>query len=216
MAAETSTQTAQERFIRQMRELFARETDPDKRWDAVPALVKELLADPAVRAASQNWPVPSQIVANDPEGRRAGNLLFYEDPDYGFVINGQIHEAGRRPSEPAQAHDHGQNYTAYGLLDGHERIVMFERTDDGSRPDHAEVEKTADYVAGPGDIHLAKPRDIHVELTLCERTAAIIVRSMRDGGQNNLHGRYDLINGGYSESVGPRQIPAEMLPKAEA
>jgi hypothetical protein len=215
MAAETSTQTAQERFIRQMRELFARETDPDKRWAAVPPLLRELLADPAVRAASQDWPVPNQVLANEPGGRGVGNLLFYEDPDYGFVINGQIHEAGRRQNEPTQAHDHGQNYTAYGLLDGHERIVMFERTDDGSRSDHAEVRKTADYVAGPGDIHLAKPRDIHVELTLGERTAAVIVRSMRDGGPNNLHGGYDLQTGGYHESVGPRQIPADMLPKAD-
>jgi hypothetical protein len=214
MAADTSTQTAQERFIHQMRELFAREPDQDKRWDAVPALLTELLADPTVRAASQSWPVPSHLLATVPGEGRAGNLLFYEDPDYGFVINGQIHEAGRRASEPTQAHDHGQNYTAYGLLDGHERIVMFERTDDGARPDHAEVRKTADYVAGPGDIHLAKPRDIHVELTIGERTAAIIVRSMRDGGPNNLHGRYDLQTGAYQESVGPRQIPAEMLPRA--
>jgi len=213
MAAETSTQTAQERFIGQMRELFAREPDQDKRWDAVPPLLTELLADPAVRAASHKWPVPSQVVATMPGGGRAGNLLFYEDPDHGFVINATIHEAGRGQGEPRQAHDHGRNYTAYGLLDGHERIVMFERTDDGSRPDHAEVRKTADYVAGPGDIHLAKPRDIHVEVNIGERTAAVIVRGMRDGGPNNLHGRYDLQTGQYQESVGPRQIPADMLPK---
>ena len=211
-SADTSMQTAQERFIREMRELFARETDPDRRWAAVPSLLKELLADPGVRAAQEKWPVPSQILAKEPGAtRRAGNLLFYEDPDFGFVINGQIHEAGGRQNEPTAAHDHGQNYTAYGLLNGRERIVMFERTDDGSQPDRAEVRKTADYVAGPGDIHLAKPRDIHVELTLGERTAAIIVRGMRDGGPNNLHGRYDLKTGHYSESVGPRQIPADML-----
>lgn len=215
MATPTSTQTAQDRFIGHMRELFAREADPDKRWAAVPTLLTDLLADPAVRAASEKWPVPSQVLATVPGEGRAGNLLFYEDSDYRFVINGQVHEAGRRPSEPTQAHDHGQNYTAYGLLDGHERIVQFERTDDGSRPDHAEVRKTKDYVAGPGDIHLARPRDIHVELTIGERTAAIIVRSMRDGGPNNLHGRYDLQTSGYQESVGPRQIPADMLPKAD-
>ena len=89
---------------------------------------------------------------------------------------------------------------------------MFERTDDGSRPDHADVRTTKDYVAGPGDIHLAKPRDVHVELSTGERTTSIIVRSMRDGGPNNLHGRYSVPGGDYSESPGPRQIPAEMLP----
>lgn len=211
MAAQTTAQTAQERFIHQMRDLFAREPDQDKRWAAVPALLTDLLADPEVQAASYEWPVPSQIVAQAGE-RRGGNLLFYEDPDYGFVINGQIHEARSDVSEPTQAHDHGQNYTAYGLLDGHERIVMFERIDDGSQADHAEVRTTHDYVAGPGDIHLARPRDVHVELSIGERTAAIIVRGMRDGGPNNLHGRYNVQTGAYAESVGPRQIPSEMLP----
>jgi hypothetical protein len=214
MAIETGTQTAQERFIGKMRELFAREPDLDKRWAAVPPLLTELLADPSVREASARWPVPSSVPVADPGSgeRRGGNLLFYEDPDFGFVINGQIHEAGMRRGEPTNAHDHGHNYTAYGLLDGHERIVMFERTDDGSRPDHADVRKTADYVAGPGDIHLARPSDVHVEVNIGERTAAVIVRSMKDGVPTNLHGRYDLQTGHYHESIGPRQIPAEMLP----
>jgi predicted metal-dependent enzyme (double-stranded beta helix superfamily) len=214
MAAGTDVQTAEQRFIAQMRDLFAREADPATRWKAVPALLSELLADAEVRAASQRWPVPSQILAQAGE-RRGGNLLFYEDPDYGFVINGQVHEARSDVGEPTMAHDHGQNWTAYGLLEGRERIVTFERTDDGSRPDHAEVRTTADYVADPGDIHLAKPRDVHVELSIGERTAAIIVRSMRDGGPNNLHGRYNVETGAYSESPGPRQIPTEMLPTSK-
>jgi predicted metal-dependent enzyme (double-stranded beta helix superfamily) len=216
MAAETRTETAQDRFISQMRDLFARESDPAKRWDAVPALLQELLADPAVQAAQYQWPVPSEVVARMPdEGRgRAGNLLFYEDPDYGFVMNATIHPAGRgQQAEPTQAHDHGQNWTAYGLLDGHERIVLYERTDDRSRPDHAEVRKVRDYIAGPGDVHLAAPGAIHIEVNIGERTSAVIIRSMRDGGPNNLHGRFDLVTGAYSESAGPRQVPTEMLPK---
>jgi hypothetical protein len=212
MATETSTQNAVDRFISQMRELFEREPDVDKRWAAVPPILQELLGDPEVREASKSWPIPSEAPMK-PGERQGGNLLFYEDPDYGFVINGQIHPAGQRTGEPKAAHDHGQNYTAYGLLDGRERIVMFERTDDGSRPDHAEVRKTADYVAAPGDIHLARPRDVHVEMNIGERTSAVIIRSMRDGGPNNLHGRYDLVTNHYHESVGPRQVPAEMLPK---
>jgi hypothetical protein len=205
------TENAVDRFIARARELCAREPDVDRRWEALPPILEELLADPAVQEACHHWPVPSAIPAG-PGERSGGNLLFYEDPDYGFVINGQIHEAGRQVGEPRQAHDHGQNYTAYGLVEGHERIVLFERVDDGSRPDHAEVRKTHDYLAGPGDIHLAKPGDVHVEVYTGERTAAIIVRSMRDGGPNNLHGRYNLETGAYAESPGPRQIPADLLP----
>ena len=211
MAVETTTQNAQQRFISQMRELFAREQDLDKRWSAVPGILAELLKDPEVREAWKQWPVPSSVPQAEGE-RRGGNLLFYEDPDYGFVINGQIHPEGGRIGEPTSAHDHGKIYTAYGLLDGHERIVQFERIDDRSRPDHADVRKTGDYVAAPGDIHLAGPGDIHVEMNIGERTAAVIIRSKRDGIPTNLHGRYNLETGAYGESIGPRQIPAEMLP----
>jgi len=206
MAQTIETQNAVDRFIARTRELCAREPDLEKRWEALPPILSELLADPEVREASHSWPIPGT------EGGRAGNLLFYEDPDFGFVINGQIHVADRPVNEPKHAHDHGKIYTAYGLLDGHERIVQFERTDDGSQPDCAEVRKTADYLAGPGDIHLAKPGDIHVEVYTGERTAAVIIRSKRDGVPTNMHGRYDLETGEYRESIGPRQIPAEMEP----
>jgi len=207
---ETSSQNALERFISKTRELFAREPDLDKRWLALRPILAELLADPEVREASKGWPVPSSVPGSGE--RRGGNLLFYEDPDYGFVINGQIHEEGRRQGEPRYAHDHGRIYTAYGLLDGHERIVQYARIDDGSKADYAEVRKTADYLAAPGDIHLAKPSDIHIEAYAGERTAAVIIRSARDGVPSNLHGRYDLETNRYHESIGPRQIPAEMLP----
>ena len=203
----TGTPNAFERFISQTRELFAREQDLDQRWSALPPILKELLADPEVRAASKTWPHPGVV-----DGR-GGNLLFYEDPDHGFVVNGQVHEAGRGQGEPKTAHDHGKIYTAYGLVDGHERIVLYQRVDDGSKPDYAEVRNTADYLAGPGDVHLAGPRDIHVEVNVGERTAAVIVRSMKDGVPTNLHGRYDLATNRYHESIGPRQIPAQMLPE---
>lgn len=202
MAAEN----ALDRFVRKTRDLCAREPDLDQRWEALRPILTELLADAEVREAAKNWPA---CVVRD---GRAENLLFYEDPDYGFVINGLTSGEDRPQSEPRNAHDHGSNYTAYGLLDGHERIVMFERIDDGSKPDYAKVRKTADYVAGPGDIHLAKPRDIHVEVGIGERKAAVIVRSMKDGVPSNPHGRYDLATNAYHESIGPRQTPAEMLP----
>jgi hypothetical protein len=202
----TKSETAVDRFISDTRDLFSRESDLEKRWTALKPILATFLADRELQQASRSWPNPGVV-----EGR-GGNLLFYEDPDYGFVINGQVHEPGRRQTEPTSAHDHGSNITAYGLLDGHERIVMYERTDDRSRPDYATVRQTADYIAGPGDIHLAMPRDIHVELSVGERTAAVIIRSMRDGVPSNLHGHYDLLNNAYLERVGPRQVPAEMIP----
>jgi hypothetical protein len=205
MAKTAQTKNAVDQFIEKTRELFAAEPDLDKRWAAFPPILKELLADPEVREASRKWPTPGTV-----EGR-GGNLLFYEDPDYGFVINGQVHPE-RPVDEPRSAHDHGNIYTAYGLLDGHERITLFERTDDGSQADYAEVRQIGDYVAGPGDVHLARPRDVHVEVNIGERTTAVIIRSKKDGVETNLHGRYELATHRYRESIGPRQVVAEMLP----
>lgn len=203
-----ATENALERFVRKTRTLFAEEADPEKRWTSLRPVLSELLADQEVVEASKNWP---DCVYRD---GRAENLLFYEDPDYGFAVNGLTSTGGQQQGRPANAHDHGRIYTLYGLLDGHQEIVLYERTDDRSRPDYAEVSKTSDYQAGPGDIHMARPREIHTEVNTGERTAAVIIRSEKDGGPSNLHGRYELNTNKYHESVGPRQTPVEMLPKA--
>ena len=78
------SQSAMQKFINSTRELFAAETDPAKRWAKMPPLLQELLADPSIKEQSKSWPDCSQ------GSERAENLLFYEDPDYKFVINGLI------------------------------------------------------------------------------------------------------------------------------
>jgi hypothetical protein len=67
--------------------------------------------------------------------------------------------------------------------------------------------------SSPYERDRARPGNIQVEVNVGERTAAIIIRSARDGIPTNLHGRYDLENNAYHESIYPRQIPAEMLPR---
>jgi predicted metal-dependent enzyme (double-stranded beta helix superfamily) len=204
MPMETKTQNALERFISKTRELFAKEPDLDKRWTALAPILAELLADPEVVEASKSWP---DCV---PAGGRAENLLFYEDPDYGFAING-LTKGGARQGQRARIHDHAHIYTLYGVLDGHERIERYERLDDRSRPGHAEIRKTGDRLVGPGEIDLVRPKEIHTEITVGERTVAVIIRSQKGGGFNQ--GRYTPETDEYYESLGPRQTPVEMLPK---
>src|SRR5579872_4086713 len=106
------TQTAFDRFIDRTRELFAREKDEDRRWNALSPILAELIADPDVVAASKRWP-DCELVDNRPQ-----NLLFYVDPDYGFTIVGfVVNEKGLRVAAP-RAHDHGRIWTLYGLMDG--------------------------------------------------------------------------------------------------
>ena len=204
MVAETKTQNALERFVSKTRELFAREPDLDKRWTALTPILAELLADPEVLEASKGWP---DCVPLD---GRAENLLFYEDPDYGFAINGLV-KGDARQGGRARIHDHAHIYTLYGVLDGRERVERYERLDDRSRPDYAEIRKTTDVLVGPGEIDLVKPYEIHTEVTVGERTVAVIIRSQKGGGFNQ--GRYNPETNEYFESLGPRQTPVEMLPQ---
>ena len=100
--SQTQSENAMERFVRKTRALFAQEPDLDKRWNSLRPILAELLADPDVIAASKQW--PDCVPANG----RAENLLFYEDPDYGFAINGLT--KGDATAGPARAHPRPRAY----------------------------------------------------------------------------------------------------------
>ncbi|HYY25735.1 MAG TPA: hypothetical protein VE689_09610 [Candidatus Udaeobacter sp.] len=189
--------SAIERFIASARQLFAEETDPARRWQKMAPLLQELLADSSVQEQSKSWPTCTQR-------DRAENLLFYEDPEYKFVINGLI----KAPRSRTQIHDHAHNWTLYGVLDGHETVERFERLDDGSKPDYADVRQTSAVEVGPGKVDLVPPYQIHAEESGKERTVAIIVRAEKAGGF--LQGRYEPATKKYWQGYGPRQIPYEL------
>jgi predicted metal-dependent enzyme (double-stranded beta helix superfamily) len=203
--SQTRSENAMERFVRKTRSLFAAEADPDNRWTALRPILAELLADPEVIEASKRWPdcVPAD--------GRAENLLFYEDPDYGFAING-LTKGEARQGQRARIHDHAHIYTLYGVLDGHEKVVRYDRLDDRSKPDYAEIRESSNLLVGPGEIDLVKPYEIHTEITVGERTVAVIIRSQKGGDFNQ--GRYIPEEIRYYESLGPRQTPCEMLPRS--
>jgi predicted metal-dependent enzyme (double-stranded beta helix superfamily) len=189
--------SAVQRFIKLARQLFAAEKDPAKRWERMTPLLQELLADPSVREQSKSWPTCRQA-------DRAENLLFYEDPDYRFVINGLIKASCSR----TQIHDHAHNWTLYGVLDGNETVERYERLDDGSKPDYADLRQTVKIEVGPGRVDLVPPYQIHAEESGAERTVAIIVRAEKAGGF--LQGRYDPKTHKYWQGYGPKQIPYEL------
>ena len=200
---ETETSAAK-RFIADIRQLHTDEPDVDRRWEKMGSLLSELLADPGVKAQSEKWPDCDQGGLTPPEGaQRAQNLLLYEDPDHGFVINGLVKAPGTRTS----IHDHAHNWTLYGVLDGRETIERYERLDDGSKPDYAEVRKTENAEVGPGKIDLVRPWQIHAEQSGEDRTVAIIVRAEKPG--SFLQGRYDPETCKYWQGYGPTQIPFE-------
>ena len=172
------SQSAVKKFIDSTRELFAAEADPAKRWAKMPPLLQELLADPSIKEQSKSWPDCSQ------GSERAENLLFYEDPDYKFVINGLI----KAPKTRTQIHDHAHNWTLYGVLDGTETIERYERTDDRSDPDYADIRKTVNVQVGAGKIDLVPPYEIHAE---------------ESGARTD---RCDYRPGGKSGNLSPRSL----------
>src|ERR1041384_7763471 len=102
-----------EKFIQDLRAAWAELPNAEARMKKGQKLLEVLVKDPTLREASKKWP--------STEGRK--NLLFYEDPDYGFAINGVVRVPGRKGS----IHDHAHSWTAYGLLDGTARLEPFRR-----------------------------------------------------------------------------------------
>ncbi len=178
------------RFVDEMRALYAADPDPASVWPKAKGPMARLLADPELAASSRDWPV------SDHE-----NLLFYEDPDYGFVLNGLIKDPGQK----TRIHDHAHIWVLYGVLTGSEEIVRFERLDDRSVPDRAEIREAARDSVAPGAMDIVAPYAIHAEVAGADGSVAVILRSGKPGGFNQ--GRYDPETGRYWESPGVSQIP---------
>jgi predicted metal-dependent enzyme (double-stranded beta helix superfamily) len=131
-------------------------------------------------------------------------LVFYEDPDHKFIINGLVvNQAGY--GTKTRIHDHGRVYTLYGLLDGHQRIERYERADDGSKPGHAELRTTFDSECAPGEVDLVRPYEIHAEDTVGDRAVAVIIRSENHSELPLLH--FQPEEKTYAQALGPVYIP---------
>ena len=158
-------------------------------------LLRDLVSDPDIQERSAAWP--------STEGRK--NLLFYVDPDYGFAVNGVVRIPGRRGS----VHDHASAWVLYGVLTGAESLERYQRVDDGSRPDYAEVRLASVSEGTAGKVDLVPPWDIHAEQGGAARSTAIILRSERLGDvDQNV---FSLETGKISTGPGPTQIPFELL-----
>jgi predicted metal-dependent enzyme (double-stranded beta helix superfamily) len=181
-----------EKFIHDLRAAWSKLPDMEARMKKGQQLLETLVKDEGFRQASRSWP--------STEGRK--NLLFYEDPDYGFAINGVVRIPGRKGS----IHDHAHAWTAYGLLDGTESLERFRRIDDRSQEGHAELELESVTQGTPGKVDLVPPFDIHAEQGGPTRSVAIILRSERVAGKVP-QGSYSMEGNLYRQIEGPTNIP---------
>ena len=186
-------------FVHTMRTLYEEVGDVEERWERVRPHLGKLLEDETLIAHSKTWPS-----RNDPAKGHYENLLFYEDPDYGFVINALIKEAG----EGTPIHDHGEVWTLYGVLQGGETVHRYRRTDDDSDPGLAALEREGEHDVTPGYIDFVPPREVHAEYNGPARTIGIIVRSGNVG--TNLQNWYDVEAGTRFQRYGPKQVPYQL------
>ena len=184
-----------EKFIQDLRLTWAEIPDAEARMKKGQKLLEVLVKDSSLREASKNWP--------STEGRK--NLLFYEDPDYGFAINGVVRVPGRK----GNIHDHAHSWTAYGILDGTESLERYRRLDDGSKQGYARLELEAVTQGTPGKVDLVPPFDAHAEQGGATRSVAVILRSERVSGKV-LQGSYDLETNTVRRIDGPTNIPYEI------
>src|SRR5262245_687139 len=184
-----------EKFIQDLRLKWAETPDAEARMRKGQKLLEALLQDSSLLEASKNWP--------STEGRK--NLLFYEDPDYGFAINGVVRVPGRKGS----IHDHAHSWTVYGLLDGTESLERYRRTDDKSKDGYAKLDLESVTEGRPGKVDLVPPFDAHAEQGGPARSVALILRSERVSGKV-LQGSYSLENNTVRRIDGPTNIPYEI------
>jgi predicted metal-dependent enzyme (double-stranded beta helix superfamily) len=191
----SKTHPAFDKFINDLRSAWAELPDMEARMKRGQKLLEELVKDDSLRQASKSWP--------STEGRK--NLLFYEDPHYGFAVNGVVRTPGRKGS----IHDHAHAWTAYGILDGTESLERFRRVDDGSKEGCAKLELESVTEGTPGKVDLVPPFDIHAEQGGPTRSVAVILRSERVAGKV-LQGSYDKENETVRRIDGPTNIPYEI------
>lgn len=185
-----------QRFVDAVRTLFADGLEEKVLWDRIGDELRVLLADPDLQAHTKTWPDTKK--GDGPPS----NLLFYEDPDYGFVLNALV----KGPGAVTNVHDHGPSWTLYGVLEGGEHIERYKRID-GNPVDMgpATLDPDGAFDVTPGYIDVVPPWQIHQEINGDHRTIGFIVRSQRSGTFRQF--RYQPDTGDVTEYGGPTQIP---------
>ena len=134
-------------LVRAMRQIAAQANDG--------AEITTRLKEPARRLAlAKEWLEPRFFQGNEAQGFEIFPL--HEEPDHRLSVV----VASLMPGRSLPPHNHRIWAMQIGIA-GYETNVTWRRTDDGSRPGHAEIEEASRTIFGPGDIVAFLPDDIH-------------------------------------------------------
>ena len=105
--------------------------------------------------AKNSWLKPEFYEFDDEKGYSA--YLLYEESVHSLAI----FAVTWGPHGGTPPHDHGTWVVVAGV-EGEELNIKYNRVDDRSRPDYAELEERCVFTANAGDVVCLKPRGIHV------------------------------------------------------
>ena len=113
-----------------------------------------------------------------------GTNLLYEDPELGFQILAHIMDR----DYAGGPHDHGESWAIYGQAVKHTEMSEWMRTDDGSVPGKATIEKAKTYRMERGQTGIFQNRAIH---SIAYPAGARFIRVTGTNLENIARGRYN-------------------------
>jgi len=135
-----------DRYIAEVCSVWGDGKDPQLPF-RVKALMEKLFA-----STSADEPWMAELIRDGKPSRE-----LYHDPDYGFIQMGHVHKQGHGNLP----HDHGPCWVVYGAYTGVTEITKYKRTDDGSKPGVATLEKERLDRLSPGVVQPYVRGDIH-------------------------------------------------------
>ena len=155
MADQVKTGSSVDNFVRGVRSSIEQSSTMSELLNRLSARMREALKDPTLLDAVKMG-------------------IVYRDPDYLFQINAQEHEPGYH----TPVHDHGECWAVYGVYQGTMRMTRYERLDDGSDGDYAEIRGTGEFDVEAGRADVIAPWGIHeVENRTDRPTRSFVIRS---------------------------------------
>ena len=136
-------------YVADLRRIAAEISDCAEIFGGVAPLAKKVVL------AKESWIKPEHYETDAEQG--FGVHILHEEPDHSLAV----FVVAWSPHKGTPPHDHGTWAVVVGM-DGEERNVKFNRHDDRSRPDYAELEERCRITAGPGDVICMRPRGIHL------------------------------------------------------
>ncbi len=120
--------------------------------------------------------------------RFAMNLIHMPSDELFSIIGGIWH-----PGQTTPIHDH-LTWALIGVYDGEEREALFRRTDDGSNPKIAKIEKVSEKINTKGHVTVLGHRGIHRVDNISGKPTTSIHVYGRDIGHAERHS-YDPVTG---------------------